>query len=58
MRNAARILRRDVDTYARLLTLEMGKVVAEARAEVELSAEIFEYYADNAETLLAPETLP
>jgi succinate-semialdehyde dehydrogenase / glutarate-semialdehyde dehydrogenase len=58
MRNAARILRRDVDTYARLLTLEMGKVIAEARAEVELSAEIFEYYADNAETLLAPETLP
>jgi len=58
MRNAARILRRDADTYARLLTLEMGKVAAEARAEVELSAEIFEYYADNAETLLAPETLP
>lgn len=58
MRNAAHILRRDVDTYARLLTLEMGKVVAEARAEVELSAAIFEYYADNAEALLAPETLP
>lgn len=58
MRNAAALLRRDTDAYARLLTLEMGKITAEARAEVELSAEILEYYADNAEALLAPEKLP
>lgn len=43
---------------ARLLTLEMGKLIAEARAEVELSAQIFEYYVKHAEGLLAPETLP
>lgn len=58
MQNAADILRRDVDCYARLLTLEMGKVVSEAKAEVELSAAIFEYYVKNAERLLAPEKLP
>lgn len=58
LRNAARILRRDIGTYAPLLTTEMGKLLAEARAEVDLSAEIFEYYADNAEALLAPEKLP
>lgn len=58
MQNAADILRRDIDSYARLLTLEMGKVVSEARAEVELSAAIFEYYVKNAERLLAPEKLP
>ncbi len=58
MRNAAKLLRRDIETYAPLLTTEMGKVLPEARAEVELSAEIFEYYADNAEALLAPEKLP
>ncbi|SBW07591.1 Succinate-semialdehyde dehydrogenase (NADP(+)) [uncultured Alphaproteobacteria bacterium] len=58
MRAAAKILRRDVETYAPLLTTEMGKLLPEARAEVELSAEIFEYYADHAEALLAPETLP
>jgi succinate-semialdehyde dehydrogenase/glutarate-semialdehyde dehydrogenase len=36
----------------------MGKLLAEAVAEVELSAAIFDYYADNAERLLAPEALP
>lgn len=58
LRNAATILRRDMDRYARLLTLEMGKLLTEAKAEVELSAAIFEYYAKNAEHLLAPERLP
>lgn len=58
MRQAAVILRRDIDIYAPILTLEMGKLLAEAKAEVELSAAIFDYYADNAERLLAPETLP
>ncbi|WP_404710922.1 NAD-dependent succinate-semialdehyde dehydrogenase [Sphingomonas sp. MMS24-J13] len=58
MRDAANILRKESDDYARLLTLEMGKLIGEARAEVELSAAIFEYYADNAERLLAPEKLP
>ena len=39
----------------RLLTLEMGKLYAESLGEVELSAQIFEYYAENAEAFLAPE---
>ena len=54
MRNAAEILRRDVDIFANLLTVEMGKLVPEAKAEVALSADIFDYYANNAEALLAP----
>lgn len=58
MQKAADILRRDVDTYAPILTMEMGKLLSEAKAEVELSARIFEYYAKNAEKLLAPEKLP
>jgi succinate-semialdehyde dehydrogenase/glutarate-semialdehyde dehydrogenase len=58
MRNAATILRAEVDDFARLLTLEMGKLIVEAKAEVELSAAIFDYYAQNAERLLAPEKLP
>lgn len=57
MQAAADILRRDIDDYAPILTLEMGKVLAEAKAEVELSAAIFEYYAKNAEELLKPEIL-
>ncbi|WP_454621941.1 NAD-dependent succinate-semialdehyde dehydrogenase [Bradyrhizobium cenepequi] len=58
MQKAADLLRKDIDAYAKLLTLEMGKLIAEAKAEVELSADIFEYYARNAKTLLAPEKLP
>ncbi|ACI52150.1 Aldehyde Dehydrogenase [Gluconacetobacter diazotrophicus PA1 5] len=58
MQKAADILRRDSEKYSALLTLEMGKLISEARAETELSAAIFEYYAKNAEKLLAPESLP
>jgi len=58
MKKAADILRRDCDAFAKLLTLEMGKLISEAKAEVELSAKIFEYYAVNARALLAPEKLP
>ncbi|ATJ91724.1 succinate-semialdehyde dehydrogenase [Acetobacter senegalensis] len=58
MTAAANILRRDIDKYAKLLTLEMGKLYEEAKLETILSAEIFEYYAKNAENLLKPEKLP
>ncbi len=58
MQKAAELLRAQRDEYAKLLTLEMGKLIGEARAEVDLSADIFEYYARNAERLLAPEKLP
>jgi succinate-semialdehyde dehydrogenase/glutarate-semialdehyde dehydrogenase len=58
MQNAATILRTNKHEYARKLTLEMGKLIGEAEGEVELSAQIFEYYARNAEALLAPDTLP
>ncbi len=58
MQRAADLLRRDSDRFAPLLTLEMGKLASEARGEVELSAAIFEYYARNAEALLAPQALP
>ncbi|MBA0049543.1 NAD-dependent succinate-semialdehyde dehydrogenase [Streptomyces sp. AJS327] len=54
---AAGMLREYKDDYARLLTLEMGKLYREALDEVRLSAEILEYYANNAEDFLAPETL-
>ncbi len=43
MQGAADIMRKNIDAYAKLLTLEMGKLFSEAKAEVELSANIFEY---------------
>lgn len=58
LQKAADLLRQNADEYAKLLTLEMGKLFAEARAEVELSAKILEYYVNNTERLLKPEKLP
>ncbi|MDV2440494.1 NAD-dependent succinate-semialdehyde dehydrogenase [Acinetobacter gerneri] len=57
LQRAADLLRSNVDYYAKFLTLEMGKIFAEAKAEVELSAQIFEYYVKYAEKLLQDEPL-
>ncbi|RQW65088.1 NAD-dependent succinate-semialdehyde dehydrogenase [Vibrio viridaestus] len=57
LQNAANLLRENQRQYAELLTLEMGKLVSEAEAEVELSAQILEYYVNNAESLLAPRVM-
>jgi len=54
---AAKIMRADCDDYARLATLEMGKRIGEARGEVQFSADILAYYAENAERFLAPVKL-
>ena len=54
---AAAIIRARIDEFARPVTLEMGKLIAEARGEVVLSADIIDYYAKNAERFLAPQDL-
>jgi succinate-semialdehyde dehydrogenase/glutarate-semialdehyde dehydrogenase len=54
---AAAIMRSHVDEFARPVTLEMGKLIDQARAEVVLSADILEYYAKNAERFLATKRL-
>ena len=54
---AATLLRERTDEFATLVTLEMGKLIAEARGEVALSADIIDYYAWNAEDFLAPQEL-
>jgi succinate-semialdehyde dehydrogenase/glutarate-semialdehyde dehydrogenase len=54
---AAAILRERTDEFARPVTLEMGKLIEQARGEVRLSAEIIEYYAWNAEAFLATQEL-
>jgi succinate-semialdehyde dehydrogenase/glutarate-semialdehyde dehydrogenase len=54
---AAAIMRARMDEFARPVTLEMGKLIAEARGEVALSADIIDYYAKNAARFLAPQHL-
>ena len=57
MRAAGRIVREKTDEYARLMADEMGKPLAEGRAEAEKCAWVCEYYAENAEKFLAREEI-
>ena len=56
-RKAAAIMRDRIDEFARPMTLEMGKLIEQARGEVQLSADIIEYYALHAEKFLQAEQL-
>lgn len=56
-RKAAALMRERSDEFARPITLEMGKLYAQAKGEVALSADIIDYYASNAEAFLATEHL-
>ncbi|MGA7827993.1 MAG: NAD-dependent succinate-semialdehyde dehydrogenase [Geobacteraceae bacterium] len=55
MRKAAEVLRLHAGEYAEMMALEMGKPLAQGRAEVEKCAWACEYYADHAADYLAEE---
>ncbi len=57
MLKAADVLRQRKNEFATMMALEMGKPVVEGRAEVEKCALVCEYYAENAEQMLAPEPI-
>ena len=57
MRRLAALLRERADRYARLITMEMGKPIAEAKAELEKCAFGAEHYAENAARYLADEVI-
>lgn len=45
------------DELAKIIATEMGKPVAQGKGELGLVSEIYRYYADNAEALLAPNKI-
>ncbi len=53
MNKAAEILERDRIRFGKIMTLEMGKTLKSAIAEVEKCAWVCRYYAENAATFLA-----
>jgi succinate-semialdehyde dehydrogenase/glutarate-semialdehyde dehydrogenase len=55
LRRTAEVLRTEADDLALLVTREMGKPLAEARAEVEKCATACDYYAEHAGDFLADE---
>ena len=56
-KNVSKILKYKNNHFAKLITLEMGKPIAESLAEVEKCASVCDYFAENAEIFLAPQSV-
>jgi succinate-semialdehyde dehydrogenase/glutarate-semialdehyde dehydrogenase len=57
LKRVAARLRANIDEYARLITMEMGKILAESRAEVEKCAATCDFYAEHGEEYIGEEIL-
>lgn len=57
LHKAAEVLRQKKSDIAHIITNEIGKTLAASEAEIEKCAAVCDYYADNAETFLSPETI-
>lgn len=57
LNKVASLMREKKTALATLITLEMGKLFSQAEGEVELSANILDYYAKNGEAFLADKKL-
>jgi succinate-semialdehyde dehydrogenase/glutarate-semialdehyde dehydrogenase len=58
LKKVAKFMRDDEERLARLMTVEMGKPIIEARGEVQKAAWCAEHYAEHAAEYLAPVSLP
>jgi succinate-semialdehyde dehydrogenase/glutarate-semialdehyde dehydrogenase len=57
LKKLAWALREGLEGYAKIMTLEMGKPISQAKAEVEKCAWLCEFYAEHAAEFLAPEEI-
>ena len=57
LHKVANLMRVKKSALAKTITLEMGKLLAQAEGEIDLSASIFDYYADHGEAFLADKVL-
>ncbi|MFM9909180.1 MAG: NAD-dependent succinate-semialdehyde dehydrogenase [Chitinophagaceae bacterium] len=57
LHKVAGLLREKKKVLAKMITMEMGKLLAQAEGEIKLSAEIFDYYANHGEGFLADKIL-
>jgi succinate-semialdehyde dehydrogenase / glutarate-semialdehyde dehydrogenase len=57
LHKVASLMREKKEALAKTITLEMGKIISQAEAEIDLSANIIDYYATNGAKFLADKTL-
>jgi succinate-semialdehyde dehydrogenase/glutarate-semialdehyde dehydrogenase len=57
MKKAGQVLRENVENYAKTITLEMGKPIAESKSEINKCAWVCDYYAEHTEEFLATEII-
>lgn len=58
LRRMAGVLRGDLEVIARIASLEMGKPIKQARAEVEKCASLCDWYAEHGAPMLADQSTP
>ena len=58
MRRLGRVMRKNREEYAQVITEEMGKPIRQSLAEVEKCSWVCDYYAEHAEVFLRDELIP
>jgi len=57
LQKVADLMREKKAELSKLITLEMGKLIAQSESEIDMCASVYEYYAQNAEEFLADKPM-